>query len=244
MLGDKLKLELQRKPMNTHTLVCFAVKEEAAVFRKTAAAARVDILLTGMGRANAAQSLRAALAASRPSLVITSGCAGGLNPQLVTGDVVFEINNRRDELHESPTEREVWDSCNSSLREKLLAAGAREGKFHFADHVATTAAEKWALWQQTNADAVEMESQIIHDICREQGIPSATVRVILDQAGEDLALDFNALMTPDMRLDGGKLALTILKSPWKIGALLRLQKQSRAAAEKLSAVLTQIIPPA
>jgi hypothetical protein len=36
--------------------ICFAVKEEAAVFRKTPAAARVDILLTGMGKANAAQS--------------------------------------------------------------------------------------------------------------------------------------------------------------------------------------------
>ena len=155
------------------TLVCFAVKEEAAVFRKTAAAARVDILLTGMGRANAAQSLRAALAASRPSLVITSGCAGGLNPQLVTGDVVFEINNRRDELHESQTSRSVGDSQRSSLREKLLAAGAREGKFHFADHVATTAAEKWALWQQTNADAVEMESQIIHDISASKAFPAS-----------------------------------------------------------------------
>jgi hypothetical protein len=38
------------------TLICFAVKEEAAVFRKTPAAARVDILLTGMGKANAFHS--------------------------------------------------------------------------------------------------------------------------------------------------------------------------------------------
>ena len=73
-------------------LVCFAVKEEAAVFRQTPAAARGQILLVGKGRANAAPPIRAALAANRPSLVITSGFAGGLNPQLITGAVVFETD--------------------------------------------------------------------------------------------------------------------------------------------------------
>ncbi len=204
-------------------LVCFAVKEEAAVFRKTLAAARVDILLTGMGKTNAAQSIRVALAANRPSLVITSGCAGGLNPQLVTGDVVFSADEE------------------TGLKPKLLALGAREGKFHFADRVATTAEEKWTLWHKTQADAVEMESQIIRDICREQKISSATIRVILDQAGEDLPLDFNALMTPDMKLNGGKLALTILKSPGKIAALLRLQKQAKLVATKLADVLEALV---
>jgi nucleoside phosphorylase len=189
----------------------------------------VQILLVGMGRANAEKAIRAALDANRPALVITSGFAGGLNPQLLTGDVVFEGEFRIQ---------------NSEFRTRLLAAGAHEGKFHCANHVATTAAEKWTLWQQTGADAVEMESQVIREICREHDIPSITVRVVLDTAGEDLALDFNALMTPDKQMDFRKLALTILKAPGKIEALLRLQKQSRAAAEKLSAALNQIIPAA
>ena len=227
---------------SSRPLVCFAVKEEVAVFRRMPAAARVDILLTGMGKANAAQSIRAALAASRPSLVITSGCAGGLNPQLVTGDVVFEMNSGSSRGNEAQTQTgNQSEPPHVGCYEKLIAAGAREGKFHCADRVATTAAEKSALWQQTGADAVEMESQIIRDICREQNIPSATVRVILDQAGEDLPLDFNALMTPDMKLDGGKLALTILKSPGKIGSLLRLQRQTRLAAAKLAQVLASLV---
>ena len=219
-------------------LVCFAVKEEAAVFRKTPAAAHAQILLTGMGKANAEKSIRAALEANRPSLVITCGFAGGLNPQLVTGDVVFEIGRSRGDETQIKTESETPHVVSY---DKLIAAGAREGKFHCADKVAVTAEEKWALWQTTGADAVEMESEIIRKICREQKIPSATVRVILDTAGEDLPLDFNALMTPDLQMDFGKLAWTIMKSPGKIGALVRLQKQSRAAAEKLSEVLQAVV---
>ena len=76
-----------------------------------------------------------------------------------------------------------------------------------------------------------MESEAIQDICREQRLPCATVRVISDTANEDLPLDFNQLSKPDLNLDYGKLAWAIVKSPGKIPALLRLQKNSSAGRE-------------
>jgi hypothetical protein len=48
-------------------------------------------------------------------------------------------------------------------------------------------------------------------------------------------------MTPDMKLDGRKLALTILQSPGKIPALLRLQKQTKFVAQKLADVLAALV---
>ncbi len=208
------------------TLVCFAVKEEARSFARTASQ-RPDLrmLVTGMGRRNATHAIQTVLAAERPALVLTTGFAGGLRAGLLSGTVVFSAN----ELPE--------------LEKKLLAAGAQPVEFHCAEQVATTAAQKLALRAQTGADAVEMESQAIRTICREQGIPSATVRVILDPAHENLPLDFNELMTEDQTLDGRKLAWTLIKSPASIAALLRLQKQSAAAANQLAKILTQVLPP-
>jgi adenosylhomocysteine nucleosidase len=205
-------------------LACFAVKEEAAPF-KAAVGSRPDIqiLLTGMGKRNAEKAIRTTVAAQKPSLVVTCGFTGALNPDLTLGAVLFGCEDA------------------PQLQPRLLAAGARPGRFHCANRVASTAAEKLALWETTHADAVEMESQIITEICRAHQIPCATIRVILDAASEDLPLDFNFLMTADQQMDYRKLAFSLAKSPSKIGALLRLQKQSKEAASKLAEVLLKIV---
>jgi len=223
-------------------LACFPLKEEAAPFRKIAAGKPgVIILLTGMGRRNAERSLRDSLAAHSPELVLTCGFAGALNPDLNLGEVAFELADWKDGLHESLPVSEVRDSPSSSLRQKLIAAGAKSAKFFCADRVATTAVEKQKLRRETGADAVEMESAAVHAVCRERGIPCVTVRVVSDTAGEDLPLDFNQLSKPDQSLDYAKLFLAIVKSPGKIGSLMKLQKQTQFAAERLAEVLGQVL---
>ena len=156
-------------------------------------------------------------------MVLTCGSAGGLRPALTIGTVVFDAD------------------AETGLEPALLAAGAQRARFHCSDRVATTAAEKRALWQSTRADAVEMESEVIRAVCREQNIPSATVRAILDTAEEDLPLDFNQLMTPKQEMSYAKLALVLLKSPGRIGALRRLQQNSEAAARGLAQVLVAVL---
>jgi adenosylhomocysteine nucleosidase len=224
------------------TLVCFALKEEAAPFHKIAAG-RLGIftLIVGIGRPNAEKSVRGFLAACSPELVLTCGFAGGLNPDLKLGDVVFENfpgSSRGDEAQIKKYLEPPYVGCY----EQLIAAGAMPAKFFCADHIATTVAEKQALRARTGADAVEMESGAIQSVCAERGIPCVTVRVISDPADETLPLDFNALAKPDRSMDFGKLAWAIAKSPWKISALIRLQKKAKFAARQLAAVLTQILP--
>ena len=246
------------------TLVCFALKEEAAPFRKMAAGkSGISVLITGIGRKNAEKSVREFLNSCRsrgnetqiknvletphvvsyePNLVLTCGFAGGLNPDLKLGEIVFEIFPRSSRGNEAQIKiGNQSEPTYVGCYEKLLAAGAKPAKFFCADRIATTVAEKKKLRVETGADAVEMESDAIHAVCRERGIPCATVRVISDAANEDLPLDFNRLAKPDKSLDYGKLAWAIARSPGKIGALLKLQKQTRFAAERLSSVLEKIV---
>jgi adenosylhomocysteine nucleosidase len=243
-------------------LVCFALSEEAAPFRQFAAVhPGLRIVITGMGCKNSERSARAVLTElPKPDLVLTCGFAGALNPALALGTVVFALSpvGRATSLSPqaaAPGDRRVaapglMDGEHGAgamspslvrLKSQLLDAGACESRFHCADRVAVTAAEKRALWQTTGADAVEMESEIITCLCREHGIPSATVRVISDTAGEDLPLDFNLLLTSDQHMDYAKLATAILKSPGKIAALRRLQQHTRHAAARLAEALSRTV---
>ena len=205
-------------------LVCFAVKEEAELFQKVLASRpRALVLLTGMGKKNAEDSMRKALQQVRPAMVLSCGFAGGLNPQL-------------------PAETIVFETADPAMEATLLGRGGFGVKFHCADRVAVTAAEKSALRKSTGADAVEMESAVIGAVCNDAGIPFATVRVILDAADEDLPLDFNRLMNSKQEMSYLKLTGALMKSPGKIGALKKFQKRCQAAALKLAATLVHIIP--
>lgn len=225
-------------------LVCFALKEEAAPFHPVAAQhPGVFTLIVGIGAQNAEKSVRNFLPGFTPKLVLTCGFAGGLNPDLKIGDVVFEMpspGGSRDSEDQIKIGNQL-ETPHVVSYEKLIAVGAKPAKFFCADRIATTVAEKKALRERSGADVVEMESAAIQAVCAERGIPCATVRVISDTADEDLPLDFNALAKPDKSLDFGKLAWAIIKSPGKIGALMRLQKRTSFAAGRLADVLAKVV---
>lgn len=217
-------------------LVCFAVKEEAKFFSplrevRVAKGAREEVRLrafcqvwiTGMGRTNAARSIREAIEKVKPERVITAGFAGGLNPKLKVGDIIYD------------------EDFDAGLGNQLEELGAVSAKFYCHKRVAITAQEKLALWKETGADVVEMESSVIRTICKEFRIPSATVRVISDDAHQDLPLDFNALMTSEDQIDYPKLIWAVLSKPSRIPKLMEFQRQTIFAARKLGSILQDVL---
>lgn len=204
----------------SEALICFAVDEEAKFFESRPYA--IETLVTGIGRKNAADSIRKALPLVQPHVVLSCGFAGGLNPKFKVGDIVYD------------------EDYEVGLSASLTELGCVSGRFHCAKRVAVTAEEKHGLWRTTGADAVEMESSVIRTICREFRIPSATIRVISDTAHEDLPLDFNVLMTSDDRINYPKLTWAVLSSPAKIPKLIEFQRQTIVASRKLAGVLEQL----
>ena len=170
-----MKSKIKNEVGETGTLVCFALEQEAAPFRRLAVKIPdVKILVTGIGARNAETSLRRFLAQNRAKRVFTCGFCGGLNPDLEGGEVIFMTGY-------------------PELEKRLLAADAKLVTFISSPRIVTTAAEKQQLRAETGADVVEMESEAILAVCREKKIPCAMVRAISDTAGEDLPLDFNVL---------------------------------------------------
>lgn len=204
-------------------LVCFAVPQEARFFHATQEPHRIVTCITGMGRSNAERALEDALSEHRPNLVFTCGFAGGLNPSLATGAIVFEAEP------------------GSSIEAILLKLKAVPARFLCANRIATKATEKRNLWQHAGADAIEMESASIRQLCQQRQLPSATIRVILDTAAEDLPLDFNKVLNEDHAVDYSKLIGRVLASPGKILPLIAFQRQTLIAARRLGSTLDRVI---
>src|SRR6185503_9648477 len=77
---------------NSDVLVCFAVKEELGLCGIEAFRG-ITVLVTGMGRRNASESLRTELTSDEYRLVLTCGFAGGLNPDLSLGTILFDADD-------------------------------------------------------------------------------------------------------------------------------------------------------
>lgn len=202
-------------------LICFAGRTESRFFRRRRL--DVSVLHTGIGRRNAKAALEDCLARRRPELIITSGFAGGLNPELRLHELLFERSG----------EHPLFDG--------LAGFPFREGRFCCRDRIVVTAEEKRLLWRSGGCDAVEMESGGIHEIAQSRRIPCLTLRAISDASHENLPLDFNRLLTSRRNLDWAKLCGALCRNPGRLPALVRfcgsIAKTSRALAGALCRLL-------
>jgi adenosylhomocysteine nucleosidase len=212
--------------LNPLPLITFAVHAEAAptqrLLRKHGLPVR--LLLTGIGSKAALRSVAPALVA-RPAFALSCGFAGGLNPALPAGMLVADANP------------------GFPIRNRLAACGAHFATFLDSDRILTTAWEKAAARVRSQADVVDMESAAIRRLCQEAGIPSATLRVISDAAGDDLPLDFNRFLGRSGLFRYDRLILALLRSPARVRALMHFQRQTRIAAEALALGLRTILTP-
>ena len=169
---------------------------------------QVTVLKTEIGAVGFADRLRAHLAQSGYAALVVIGLAGALDPALRTGDVVLYdhcLDGRKLEaavhggkLESSSVPEAIGKiSCDTGLGQKLFAGLGKQG-LHclrgtglLVARVVIEAGQKRALYEQTKAVAVDMESYLVLATATEFRLPCAAVRVVMDEAATDLP-DFNA----------------------------------------------------
>jgi len=166
------------------------------------------------------KQLRALLTVFDPTTirgVISFGVAGGLDPSLKPGDIVLA------------TEVMAGDGrwlAGLSLNEEVIAGVAMRrrrivrGGLAGVEEVVVASARKAALWLQTGAAAVDMESHIAAAYAEEAGLPFAALRVISDSAHRSLPALAKAALRPDGRVDLRKILSGIVRNPRSLSALV------------------------
>ena len=166
------------------------------------------------------RQLRALLATLDPSSfrgVISFGVAGGLDPALKSGDVVVA------------TEVLAGDGrwlAGLALNDELvarLAMGRRRvvrGGLAGVEQVIGARAGKAALWSETGAAAVDMESHIAAAYAEESGLPFAALRVISDPANRALPAIAMTAIKPNGDIDLRKVLRGVARNPMSLRALV------------------------
>lgn len=230
-------------------LITYAVEAEFAPWRKLRAPQKVnvgtieahriqlgqtvvDFLITGVGIMNARRNAEAVLSSDYSACVV-SGFAGALSSGCKLGDVIAPQSVR---LETSATSLSIVED----LQHRAVQAGAINiPALITADHVVATANEKSRL--AAHGDAVDMESFAILEVAQAKKIPAAVLRVISDDFDTDLPENLDSMIDTHGNLKMGGVVRYVTAHPTKVPALMRLGRDSKAAAAALANFLEKFI---
>ena len=210
-------------PPSASVLIVCGLKREAAI-------------LAGPGRTTLcgdASTLRLRLAEAaglRPSLVVSWGLCGALDPRLRPGDLILAKEVVSDEGAVRTDE-----TVTSSLARRLGSAGARVvvERLAASDAPVLTAAAKAELRRATGAAGVDMESLIAGQFALEQRAPFAILRAVADPAERDLPPLVLRAVDSDGGVDAAAIIKELIRSPGQFAGLRALAADSGAAFRAL-----------
>jgi adenosylhomocysteine nucleosidase len=204
-------------------LVVCGLKREAAI-------------MGGPGRTTLcgdASVLRARLteaASLRPSLVVSWGLCGGLDPRLRPGDLILGA-----EVVANGGAARTDENVTASLMQRLVGAGARVSVERLAasDAPVLTAAAKAELRRATGAAGVDMESLIAGQYALQQRAPFAILRAVADPAERNLPPLALKAVAPDGGIKIRAVIGELIRSPGQLTGLQALAADSSAAFQAL-----------
>ena len=204
----------------TRAAVLFALEREAAPFRSVAGRG-VWVTITGIGPDAARRAALAAVTENGPDVLVFAGFCGALRPGLVVGDVVVPET--------------IVDEAGRGWPCAAISPG-RHGRLLTCGRLIATPAEKQVLAERFAADAVDMESAAVAEVCADRGVPFAAVRAVSDTAGTALSPRLVELLS-GRSVSPVRAGWAVLRQPSLLGEFRRLARDTKIAAEKLASTL-------
>lgn len=184
---------------------------------------------TGMGGARVHAALDWLLQDSRrPGRIAFAGFGGSLSPSVGVGAVVWATA--------------VLDHAGQVWPTTWRQAHQPAGLILSLQRLAPSARDKRALGSGLQALTIDMESGAIAQRCSETGVPFACVRAVSDDVDTDLSPELAALLTTGV-VSPWRLTRTLLRRPGLVFEMLRLERDTRAAARELARVLQCALTP-
>ncbi|MCE9630115.1 MAG: hypothetical protein K8S94_05260 [Planctomycetia bacterium] len=194
---------------------------------------RVAWCVAGVGADAAAAATRLLVDGHRPRLLISAGFAGGLDPALPRGSVVRP--------GASLTE---MDRPPIPLAQIGIVAESRTAAVSIVtvSNVAATAAAKRLLATRFGAQLVDMETYAVASVARSAGIDCASVRVVSDDASQELPREVATLAAPQSSLRRlGAAVGAIGRRPRAAVDLWRLWEHAVVDGKTLAAALVELV---
>jgi adenosylhomocysteine nucleosidase len=189
------------------------------------------LAISGMGGALAALAARNLVDAGAAALM-SFGLAGGLDPVLRAGTVVLpsEVISRSGARFSTST---GWCERLSGAIAKQRPVAA--GTLLTSAQPIGAVAEKAAVFRETGAVAVDMESLEVAEVSAAHGLPFIAVRVIVDAATDVLPRAVVAA-SREGQVNIRHLIGGLAVAPLDLIALIRLARAYRAATRSLAVV--------
>lgn len=217
--------------------VAAALGAEARLFARTGiasatgpASAPLALVHTGVGAERAREGAQALVDAGAAALV-SFGFAAGLAPGLAAGTVSLPFRV----ADHAGVARATDELLRARLAARLSAFAIADGMLAETRVPLWDVADKRALHASSGAVAADMESVAIAEVAARAHVPFAAVRAILDGVDTPIPRCARSALDPSGGVRAGALALGLARSPWEIGALLRLAFEFAQARRALAA---------
>ena len=171
----------------------------------------VVVVRGGVGKVNAAVCAQTMILTFHPEVVINSGVAGSLSPELDILDVAVATDAVQHDYDTTALgepagalsingELVTCLPCDAGWRDRLIRAAAAVGvkavpaRIASGDQFITRGEDKARIVEQFAAQACEMEGAAIAQVCFLAGVPCAILRAISDSTDGNHSMEFTEFL--------------------------------------------------